>query len=146
MSTAQATPASATKAPRAPRASKKADAPKAPRKARGDKAATKPAPKAVKQEATRAPGSKTTDALREAAKHYVHNKEHKTAGGHVSVNNGDKVATMLLGKSLDEVVRIGAEVLGVTQKELREKYAHLNVGMIRMNIGNRIRATLDPKK
>lgn len=145
MSTATQTPASTkpARAPRAPKADAKAK--KAAGKAPAKKAAEKK-PTAPRVPKPRPDGFRTTDALRDAAKRYQHDKEHKTAGGHPSVNNGDKVAAMLLGKDLDEVVRIGAEALGVTQKELREKYAHLNPGMVRMNIGNRIRATLDPKK
>lgn len=145
MSTAQTTPASATKA-RAPRGSKKADA-KPARKPRADKAAAvKPKAPRVTKPAADGVITKSTDALRQAAAHYVHDKEHKTAGGHVSVNNGDKVANMLLGKSLEEVYKIASEHLGDTQKDLKEKYGHLNVGMIRMNLGNRLRAVLMPKK
>lgn len=67
----------------------------------------------------------------------------RAASGAMSHNNGDAVAQALVGANLDEVVKLGSEVLEVTQKELREKYAHLNVGQQRMNIGNRIRGAVN---
>ena len=60
-------------------------------------------------------------------------------GGVVCLDNGDEVATRLRGMELDDVIDIAASVLGVTMTELRDQYAHLNNGQIRMNIGNRIR-------
>lgn len=66
-----------------------------------------------------------------------------TKSGRKSIDIGDKVATMLRGKSLDDVYRIASEKTGVTQKELREKYVNLNPGMQRMNLGNRIRGALN---
>ncbi len=120
------------------------------RKSNGDKApkaaATKPkAPKAVKPEGVH-PHQRSTDALRDAAKRYEHDKANKTAGGHTSVNNGDEVAKMLLGKDLEAVYKLAAETLGETQKDLKAKYEHLNPGMQRMNLGNRMRAVISPKK
>ncbi len=54
---------------------------------------------------------------------------------------GDEVATMLrAADGLDGVYRVGAKYLGVTERELRAKYGHLNSGQQRMNIGNRMRA------
>lgn len=54
---------------------------------------------------------------------------------------GDDVAVMLReAKTLDGVYQVGAEYLGVPEQELRAKYAHLNPGQQRMNIGNRMRA------
>lgn len=128
-----------TKAPRKPRA-KKADAAKAPRKprAKAGKAAATRKPRGERP----APTGKGIEALTEAAKNYNHDKEHKTAGGHVSVNNGDELATKLLGKDLDFVYAHAAKLLKVDEAELRTKYAHLNVGMQRMNLGNRMRAAM----
>lgn len=94
------------------------------------------APRVIDREAT----GKSTDALREAAKNYVHDKEHKTAGGHVSVNNGDETATKLIGKDLDSVYAAAAKALKEDEADLRAKYSHLNAGMQRMNLGNRMRA------
>ena len=52
---------------------------------------------------------------------------------------GDDVAVMLRGKSLDEVYEIAAKFLGKTNKELTDKYSHLNCGMQRMVIGGAMR-------
>jgi hypothetical protein len=102
--------------------------------------AVKP-PKVVKPKVERDPGFKTTDALKEAAKRYTHDKEHKTAGGNVSVNNGDAIAASLIGKDLDAVYAAAAKTLKEDEKDLRAKYKHLNPGMQRMNLGNRMRAS-----
>lgn len=63
-----------------------------------------------------------------------------SVNGHASLDNGDELATKLRGTELDDVYKLAAQVLGETQRTLRAKYAHLNVGMQRMNLGNRIRA------
>ena len=64
-------------------------------------------------------------------------KTTKTATGQKSLNNGDEVAAVLEGLHVDELFKIGVEVLG---EDFTEKYAKLNVGMQRMNMGNRLRA------
>ena len=61
----------------------------------------------------------------------------KTASGAKSLNNGDEVAAVLDGLHVDELFSIGKDVLG---EDFAEKYAKLNVGMQRMNMGNRLRA------
>ena len=61
----------------------------------------------------------------------------KTASGAKSLNNGDEVAAVLDGLHVDELFKIGSDVLG---EDFAEKYAKLNVGMQRMNMGNRLRA------
>ncbi len=141
MSTAQTTPAK----PRKPRAAAAAapKAGKAPRKVKArasDTGVSTRKPRAPKVADGAAIHARSTDALREAAKRYVRDKEHKTAGGHVSVNNGDEVAQKLLGKDLDQVYAMAAEALKEDEADLRKKYAHLNPGMARMNLGNRMRA------
>lgn len=73
---------------------------------------------------------------------YHFDKEVKTAGGHVSVDCNDKVAADLRGRALDAVYDEAARVLSVSKADLVTKYAHLNVGMQRMNLGNRMRAAL----
>lgn len=65
-----------------------------------------------------------------------------TASGNKSLDNGDAVALMLRGADLDTVYKIGAKELGVSEQELRTKYAHLNPGQQRMNVGNRVRAAI----
>lgn len=69
----------------------------------------------------------------------------KTAAGGTSYNNGDAVAEKLEGKTLDEAYDIAARVLKVDAKELRKKYGHLNTGMQRMSLGNRMRSVMIPK-
>jgi predicted class III extradiol MEMO1 family dioxygenase len=77
--------------------------------------------------------------------HYKLHKEAKTPSGRPAFDIGDKVASMLRGKSVDEVIAITANELTrvsgerVTQTSLKEKYAKLNPGQIRMNCGNRLR-------
>jgi hypothetical protein len=66
----------------------------------------------------------------------------KAASGGASMNNGDAVAQALNGATLDETYRLAAKALGETQKALKEKYEHLNEGMQRMNLGNRIRGAV----
>lgn len=59
--------------------------------------------------------------------------------GQVRIDNDDQTAKALRDKSLDEIYSLAAKELGETQKALRERYGHLNTGMQRMNLGNRIR-------
>jgi hypothetical protein len=74
--------------------------------------------------------------------HYHVDKEKKTAGGHASVDSDDKLAQELRGFTIDQVYTKAALVLGEAEKDLKAKYAHLNVGMQRMNLGNRMRAAV----
>jgi outer membrane biosynthesis protein TonB len=69
----------------------------------------------------------------------------KTAAGGSSFNNGDSVAEKLEGKTLEDVYGIVAKALKVEEKELRSKYKHLNPGMQRMTLGNRLRKVMIPK-
>jgi hypothetical protein len=69
----------------------------------------------------------------------------KSAAGGTSYHNGDAVAEKLAGKTLDEVYDIGAKTLKVDKKALQKQYEHLNSGMQRMSIGNRMRKVLIPK-
>ena len=125
----------ASKAAKKPAPAKKA--------AKPAKAAKKPAKKAAKKanpDAVKGPG-----VLRQYAAGYNHDSEKKTAGGHVSVDCADAIATKLRGKTLDDVYAFAAKALGETEKELFAKYKHLNVGMQRMNLGNRVRAAVNAK-
>lgn len=67
----------------------------------------------------------------------------KSASGAKSQHNGDPVATALAGATVAECTKILAELSDVSQKSITEKYAHLNVGQQRMNIGNRIRGAVN---
>ncbi len=130
---ATATPVAATKPKRAskPKAAKKA----APVKAKGKKAAK------AKGDGVKGPQVLRKYAAGEAGnKPYLRDNEHKTANGHVSVHCGDDTAKKLLGKDLDTVYALASKALKEPEASLRKKYAHLNVGMQRMNLGNRIRA------
>ena len=67
----------------------------------------------------------------------------RSSSGSKSQHNGDAVAQALQGATVDEVVKLGAEILECTQKDLRERYEGKNDGMVRMNIGNRIRGVIN---
>lgn len=69
----------------------------------------------------------------------------KNASGHTSYDNGDDVATKLRGKTLDEVYAHAAKTLKEPEKDLRAKYKHLNPGMQRMSLGNRLRKIANAK-
>ncbi|REK56653.1 MAG: hypothetical protein DWQ49_09795 [Bacteroidetes bacterium] len=63
----------------------------------------------------------------------------RTAAGTKSLHSGDETANILDGLTIDELFKIGDKFLEV-KDDLRAKYQKLNVGMQRMNMGNRIRA------
>ena len=67
----------------------------------------------------------------------------RTASGTKSLNNNDDVAQLLTGLSVDAVHAIATECLDM---DTSEKYGHLNVGMQRMNVGNRLRGFVNPKE
>lgn len=108
----------------------------APPKPTGEKKMAKAKTKTAKKEPSgiRTIGGKAVDL-----KSYT---KVKTASGGTSYNNGDEVADKLTGKSLEEVYDFAAAKLKVDVKELRSKYKHLNVGMQRMALGNRLRKVL----
>lgn len=58
------------------------------------------------------------------------------------IDNGDDVASLLRGRSLDEVYKVVAKQTKLAESDLRSRYEHLNVGMQRMNLGNKLRAAL----
>lgn len=129
------TPAKAPKAKPAKKTAKKTAKP-----AKKATKAKKPAKKAAKSGEVTGPA-----VLRQYAPNYVKDAEKKTAGGNTSIDCGDDLAKKLRGKSLDEVFAFAAKTLDEAEKDLRKKYAHLNVGMQRMNLGNRVRAVLNAK-
>lgn len=59
-----------------------------------------------------------------------------------SVDNGDAVARAFREMTLEEVYEYVSCTLNVSAEELHAKYAHLNNGGQRMNLGNRLRAFL----
>lgn len=66
----------------------------------------------------------------------------RSAAGNSSLDNGDDVATKLRGKEIGEVYSIVAKATDVPVKQLKANYGHLNIGMQRMNLGNKYRGAL----
>ena len=64
----------------------------------------------------------------------------KTSEGARFADSGDALAKRLRGKSLDEVYKMASAATGDSVAALKRRYEHLNHGMQRMNLGNRIRA------
>jgi hypothetical protein len=54
----------------------------------------------------------------------------------------DPIAEALDGFTVEEVATVAANMCDVPAKDLLAKYEHLNVGMQRMNLGNRIRGAV----
>lgn len=70
----------------------------------------------------------------------------KSANGNSSLDSGDSVAKKLRGMDLEAVYKEYARVVGKDEAAaMRKRYANLNVGMQRMNLGNRMRAVLNNK-
>lgn len=83
------------------------------------------------------------DVLKEKRAEYTVTK----LDGARHIDNGDPVAARLRGLDLDAVYSLCSKETETPEKELREKYQHLNVGMQRMNLGNRLRGgKKEPKK
>lgn len=123
---------------------------KAKKPAKAKKAAPKKATKPAKKAKAKGDTPEGPAALKKYAPEYVKDNEHKTPSGNTSVHCNDDVAKKLVGKSLDDVYAMAAKVLvkvdpDVTVKSLVAKYKHLNVGMQRMNLGNRIRGVVNAK-
>lgn len=64
----------------------------------------------------------------------------KSVNGNSTMHCGDLVAVIMLPLTLDQCYQYTAQTIGVPEQELRNKYRHLNPGMQRMNLGNKIRA------
>lgn len=54
----------------------------------------------------------------------------------------DETAKALVGLTLEQMYQEASEVLGVPAADLKEKYKHLNPGLQRMNLGNRMRKVM----
>lgn len=124
----------------------KAKAAKKPAKAKTAKAAAK-GKKAVKpaKKPAKAKVAANGDRLVPADLSTYHvDKDKKTTGGNPSVDCDDKVAVLLRGKSLDDAYKLCASKTDTPEKDLRARYKHLNVGMQRMNLGNKLRAVVQP--
>lgn len=86
---------------------------------------------AKRQKIERRVGGSTADIT-----HYV---KVKSASGHSSLDCGDDVAKSLRGKSLDEIYKLAARATGKSERSLRRRWSHLNVGMQAMCARNAIR-------
>jgi hypothetical protein len=62
--------------------------------------------------------------------------------GNKSLHNGDPVAVLLAGRSVEETYSIVEGKLGLATGTLAAKYAHLNLGQKRMNAGNMLRGAV----
>jgi hypothetical protein len=102
---------------------------------------TKPSTNSTEEEITmaRTKSSKTEGLITADLSTYKVSEKVRTDSGRKAIDSDDATAKELRGKTLDEVYSIAGKELGQTQKELKDKYQHLNVGMQRMNLGNRIR-------
>ncbi len=65
----------------------------------------------------------------------------RSAAGGKSLNNGDVVALALDGLTLEEVQSLADKL--IKDNDFADRYAKLNVGMQRMNIGNRLRGWIN---
>lgn len=99
------------------------------------------APKAAKK-ARKAKTPKTSAFRRCKAaefRHYAKYAKTVTVNGNASADNNDSVSQKLRGSELDDVYSAASKALKVPVTQLKARYAKLNVGMQRMNLGNRIR-------
>jgi hypothetical protein len=64
----------------------------------------------------------------------------KSASGRNSLDCNDELARELRGMELAAIYKLAAQKLGESQRDLRARYKHLNVGMQAMNLRNRLRA------
>lgn len=78
------------------------------------------------------------------SRYYV--SDTKTPTGRRTIDCADDVAAKLRGLPIDEVYELAAQELGMDVVVLKATYGHLNVGMQRMNLGNRIRGAAAAKE
>lgn len=86
-----------------------------------------------------APGkvARIKDTKFDLSRYYI--SDTKTPTGRRTIDCADDVAAKLRGLPIDEVYELAAQELGMDVVVLKATYGHLNVGMQRMNLGNRIR-------
>lgn len=104
-----------------------------PKKTRKEASRTPRAPRARKPIAERRNGVVEPEYLPKY-------REYRRGDGKVSIDNGDRVATTLREVTLEQVYKICARELGESVEALKTRYSHLNPGMQRMNLGNKLRA------
>lgn len=66
----------------------------------------------------------------------------RTPAGRRTLDCADDISVELRGLSITEVYAKASEVLGLSVEDLTSQYEHLNIGMQRMNLGNRIRGAI----
>lgn len=103
------------------------------------KASKKKAPSKKTAAAAGGPKVRTVAGREHDISNYV---RHKNAAGHVSYDNGDTVAEKLRDMELKDVYDFAAKKLDESVPTLKKKYGHLNAGMQRMNLGNRLRKAM----
>jgi hypothetical protein len=59
-----------------------------------------------------------------------------------SIDKGDAIAVMLRGQPLETTYKDAAAATGIAIASLKDRFAHLNPGMQRMNLGNMIRKAM----
>lgn len=69
-----------------------------------------------------------------------------TTHGNRTIDIDDKVARLLRGSDPKEMYQIAAKAIGEPVRALQKQYGHLNIGMQRMNLGNRMRKALRAKR
>lgn len=69
-----------------------------------------------------------------------------TTHGNRTIDIDDKVARLLRGSDPKEMYQIAAKALGEPVRALQRQYSHLNIGMQRMSLGNRMRKALRTKR
>mgnify|MGYP001572622732 CR=1 FL=1 len=111
-----------------------------PRKDKGVKRGTKVTTKA-KTAKTKTQAPTKAIKLEPNLDNYTRDTSVKTASGAPSIDVNDSVAQSLRGRDLGAVYEIAAKKVGESVAALRKRYGHLNPGMQRMNLGNRIRGS-----
>lgn len=66
----------------------------------------------------------------------------RTPAGRRTLDCADDISVQLRGLSITEVYDEASKVLGESVESLTKQYEHLNIGMQRMNLGNRIRGAI----
>lgn len=96
------------------------------------------------KDVTAAPAAASGDRKNGVVKaNYLSNYQRvKLEDGSVVRDNGDDAAQMVRGLDIGEIYSLLAKKLGITKKSIEEQYAHLNVGMQKMNCTNRLRKAL----
>jgi hypothetical protein len=100
--------------------------------------------KGVKKEPRKIQAKKDSRLVPASLDHYVKH-EIKTPSGSKVLDVDDEAAKLLRGMDLEKIYDLVAEACGVSKSELKKKYAKLNLGMQRMNLGNKLRAVLTNK-